>query len=63
MGNPLGPLGKASKSSLHMMGHYLKASHMCAIVQCHVASLRTYVRTCAHAYIGKMGHRFQLCHQ
>ena len=33
------PLGKASKSSLHVMRRYLKASHMCAIVQCHEASL------------------------
>ena len=38
------PLGKASKSSLHVMRRYLKAIHMCAIAQCHEESLRT----CAH---------------
>ena len=40
------PLGKASKFSLHVMRRYLKASHMCAIAQCHEASLCTYV--CVH---------------
>ena len=42
------PLGKASKSSLHVMRRYLKASHICAIAQCHKASLHTCAHTTAH---------------
>ena len=45
----------SAKSSLHVMQRKLKASHMCAIVQCHKASLCTCARTYHCTTAARMG--------